>query len=50
MQKQFLTADEAVALIRDGGMVAIDGFVGIGHPEELTEALEQRFLAGDSQL
>ncbi len=44
MQKQFLTADEAVALIRNGSMVAIDGFVGIGHPEELTEALERRFL------
>ncbi|HBW34839.1 acyl CoA:acetate/3-ketoacid CoA transferase [Desulfosporosinus sp. BICA1-9] len=39
-----LTADESMALIKDGSMVAIDGFVGIGHPEELTTALEKRFL------
>jgi len=44
LKKQFLTADEAVALIKDGSMVAIDGFVSIGHPEELTFALEKRFL------
>lgn len=44
MKKAVLTASEAVALVRDGDMVAIDGFVGIGHPEELTAALEARFL------
>ncbi|RYV49745.1 acyl CoA:acetate/3-ketoacid CoA transferase [Pengzhenrongella frigida] len=44
MKKAVLTAGEAVALVRDGDMVAIDGFVGIGHPEELTAALESRFL------
>lgn len=42
--KQFLSGDEAIALIKDGSMVAIDGFVSIGHPEELTIALEKRFL------
>ncbi|ODA39854.1 Acetyl-CoA:acetoacetyl-CoA transferase, alpha subunit [Desulfosporosinus sp. BG] len=45
MKKAVLTADEAVALIKDGSMVAIDGFVSIGHPEELTVALEKRFMA-----
>ena len=39
------TADEAAALVRSGWTVACAGFVGAGHAEAVTEALERRFLA-----
>ena len=41
---QILGADEAAALIQDGWTVASAGFLGVGHPEAVTEALERRFL------
>lgn len=44
MNAKIVTADEAVRHIRNGDTVAIGGFVGMGHPEEITLALERHFL------
>lgn len=39
------TADEAAGLIESDQTVVCGGFVGAAHPESLTAAIEQRFLA-----
>ncbi|BAF58693.1 acyl CoA:acetate/3-ketoacid CoA transferase [Pelotomaculum thermopropionicum SI] len=44
MAPRFLTAEEAVNLIKDGDTVASVGFLGNVFPEELAVALEERFL------
>ncbi|MCL4442181.1 MAG: hypothetical protein M1609_16805 [Firmicutes bacterium] len=38
------SSEEAVALIKGGDTVAINGFIGFGHPEELSIKIEERFL------
>ncbi len=45
---KIVSADEAVRLIHDGDTVATGGFVGIGFPEGVAVALEQRFLAAQT--
>jgi propionate CoA-transferase len=44
--KKVISADDAVALIRDGDFVASSGYGGNGNPEALFAAIERRFLAG----
>jgi propionate CoA-transferase len=41
---KIVTADEAIALIRDGDTIVAEGFAGQCFAEELTLALEARFL------
>jgi propionate CoA-transferase len=41
---KIVSAREAVLLIQDGDTLATTGFVGIGFPENIAVALEQRFI------
>lgn len=45
MSTKIVPVDEAVARIPDGAAIGCGGFVGAGHPEALTAAIERRFLA-----
>ena len=46
---KIVTAAEAVRLIHDGDTVATGGFVGIGFAEEIAIALEELYLASESE-
>ncbi|MBS1197261.1 MAG: acyl CoA:acetate/3-ketoacid CoA transferase [Proteobacteria bacterium] len=46
-RNKFVSASEAVRLIRDGDTIATCGFVGIGFAENIAVALENRFLGND---
>jgi len=44
MSDKIMSVQDALSLIRDGDTVAVGGFVGNAHPEELTAGLERIFL------
>ena len=44
MRNKIVSAEDAIALIRDGDTLATTGFIGNGAAEELLVTLEQRFL------
>lgn len=39
-----ITPEEAALLVKDGDRIVMSGFIGMCHPQELTYALEDRFL------
>ena len=45
---RIMTADEAVSLIQDGDVIAMNSFLGIDNPVELHEALYKRYHATGS--
>lgn len=44
MNPKIVNAKDAVSYIKDKDTVAVGGFIGMGHPEELTIVLEEQFL------
>lgn len=44
MRNKVISSSEAVKLVKTGDVLAVQGFVGFGHPEELSVMLEKRFL------
>ena len=43
MKDKIVSADEAIAIIRDRDTICTSGFVGVGTPDELLIALEKRY-------
>jgi propionate CoA-transferase len=41
---KIMSSDDAIALIKNGDTVAVGGFIGCGHPEELTLKINESFV------
>ncbi|WML37147.1 acyl CoA:acetate/3-ketoacid CoA transferase [Clostridium sp. OS1-26] len=44
MKSKVISKEQAVALIKNDDTVAVGGFIGCGHPEEITIEIERKFL------
>lgn len=44
MSSKLISSEQAAQLIKDNATVAVEGFVTLGHPEEISTEIEKRFL------
>lgn len=44
MSSKLISSEQAAQLIKDNTTVAVEGFVTLGHPEEISTEIEKRFL------
>lgn len=44
MKKKVISSIEAAALVKSGDVLAVQGFIGLAHPEELSTMLEKQFV------
>lgn len=48
MKSKVVSVEQALNLIKDGDTVAIGGFIGAGHPEEISLEIEKKYLETQS--
>ncbi len=48
MKSKVISKEQSIDLIKDGATVAVGGFIGCGHPEEITLEIEKRYLEKQS--
>lgn len=48
MKSKVISKEQAVSLIKDGDTLAVGGFIGAGHPEEITLEIEKKYLETQS--
>lgn len=44
MKSKVVSLNEAISMIKDGDTIAVAGFIGACHPEEITSGIEKKFL------